>query len=116
VETSFKGDKQGLGISKRSKKRFEAQQIVMLLGSLARHVVVWFRAWLAASPSPLRQFGTWRMIRDAFHASGFLVMDTPSQQVVQIVLNQAAPLASPLVDPLHRLLAPAKVAVGLGAL
>ena len=55
VETSFKGDKQGLGIGKRSKKRFEAQQMVMLLGSLAHNVVVWSRAWLAASASPLRQ-------------------------------------------------------------
>ncbi len=33
VETSFKGDKQGLGIGKRSKKRFAAQQMVMLLGT-----------------------------------------------------------------------------------
>lgn len=47
VETSFKGDKQGLGISKRSKKRFEAQQMVMLLGSLAHNVIVWTRHWLA---------------------------------------------------------------------
>jgi hypothetical protein len=41
VETSFKGDKQGLGIGKRNKKRFEIQQMVMLLGSLAHNVVVW---------------------------------------------------------------------------
>ena len=53
VETSFKGDKQGLGIGKRNKKRFEAQQMVMLPGSLAHNVVVWSRDWLA-SPSPLR--------------------------------------------------------------
>src|SRR5437016_6811127 len=33
VETSFKGDKQGLGMSKRGKKRFEAQQMLMLLAS-----------------------------------------------------------------------------------
>lgn len=116
VETSFKGDKQGLGISKRSKKRFEAQQMVMLLGSLAHNVVVWSRAWLATSPSPLRQYGMLRMIRDVFHVSGFLVMDAPGQQVVQIVLNQAAPLASPLVDPLHNLLAPAHIAIQLGTL
>jgi hypothetical protein len=116
VETSFKGDKQGLGISKRSKKRFEAQQMVMLLGSLAHNVVVWSRAWLAASPSPLQQYGMLRMVRDVFHVSGFLVMDAKAQQVVQIVLNQAAPLASPLVDPLHTLLAPAQVAIQLGAM
>src|SRR6266536_5765408 len=33
VETSFKGDKQGLGLTKRSKKRFAAQQIVTLLST-----------------------------------------------------------------------------------
>jgi Transposase DDE domain group 1 len=116
VETSFKGDKQGLGISKRNKKRFEAQQMVMLLGSLAHNVVVWSRFWLAASPSPLRQYGMLRMVRDVFHVSGFLVMDAPSQQVVQIVLNQAASLAPSLVDPLHNLLAPAHIAIQLGTM
>jgi len=40
VETSFKSDKQGLGIGKRSKKRFAAQQMVLLLGSLAHNVIV----------------------------------------------------------------------------
>ncbi len=78
VETSFKGDKQGLGIGKRSKKRFEAQQMLMLLGSLAH------------------------LLTDA------------CGQVVQVVLNQAAPLASALVDPLRKLLLCAQVAVNLG--
>jgi hypothetical protein len=113
VETSFKGDKQGLGIGKRSKKRFEAQQMVMLLGSLAHNVVVWSRSWLAPSPSNLQHYGMLRMVRDAFHINGFLIMDAPGQ-VVQIVLNQAAPLASPLVDSLHSLLAPAHIAIQLG--
>ncbi len=40
IETSFKGDKQGLGLTKRKKKRFEAHQMVLLLGSLAHNVVV----------------------------------------------------------------------------
>ncbi len=34
IETSLKGDKQGLGLTRRNKKRFEAQQMVMLLGCL----------------------------------------------------------------------------------
>jgi len=40
VEPLFKGDHQGLGMTKRSKKRFEAQQMVMLLGTLANNVVI----------------------------------------------------------------------------
>ena len=31
----------GLGLGKRSKKRFAAQQMVMLLGALAHNVIVW---------------------------------------------------------------------------
>ena len=111
VETSFKGDKQGLAIGKRSKKRFAAQQMVMLLGSLAHNVIVWARHWLA-SPT-LSHYGTVRMVRDVFHISGFLLTDSLGQ-VVQIVLNQAAPLASALVHPLRKLLVGAQVAVTLG--
>jgi hypothetical protein len=40
VETAFKDDKQGLGITKRNKKRFEAQQMVMLLNLLAHNVLM----------------------------------------------------------------------------
>ncbi len=111
VETSFKGDKQGLGRGLRSKKRLAAQQMVMLLGSLAHNVVVWAHHWLA-SPA-LHHYGTVRMVRDVFHMSGFLLTDAFGQ-VVQIVLNQAAPLAPALILPLRHLLAGAQVAVNLG--
>ena len=116
VETSFKGDKQGLGLNKRSKKRFEAQQMVVLLGSLAHNVVAWAQHWLTtppASASPLQHYGTLRMVRDVFHVSGFLVTDA-TDHILQIVLNQAAPLASVLVDSFRALLAPGHVAINLG--
>jgi hypothetical protein len=111
VETSFKGDKQGLGMTKRSKKRFEAQQMLMLLGSLAHHVILWARRWLAAVP--LQKYGIVRMVRDVLHISGFLVFDAGGQ-IIQVVLNQAAPLAPALVNPLRGLLAPTHIAVNLG--
>jgi hypothetical protein len=110
VETSFKGDKQGLGSTKRSKQHFPAQQVVMLLGSLAHTVIVWALRWLA-SPQ-LSQYGILRMVRDVFHISGFLVRDA-SGAISQIVLNRAAPLAPCLRDPLLTLLAPMHVAVTL---
>ncbi len=116
VETSFKGDKQGLGSHKRSKKHFEAKPMVILLGSLAHHVVAWAQRWLTAPPasaSKLQHYGTLRMMRDVFQVSGFLIIDALGH-IVQIVLNQAAPLASLLVDSLRRLLAPEHVAVNLG--
>ena len=91
-----------MGSTTRSKKHFAAQQVVMLLGSLAHNVVVWARRWLAAPPascSKLRHYGM-LLVRDAFHISGLLVIATGGQ-VVKIGLNQAAPLASALVDPLQ---------------
>jgi hypothetical protein len=49
VETSLKEDKGGLGLTKRSKKRFPAQYMLVLLGSLAHNAVVWAREWLSPS-------------------------------------------------------------------
>ena len=112
VETSFKGDKQGLGISKRSKKRFEAQQTVMYLGTLAHNVVIWAQRWLAAPASPILHYGSLRMVCDVFHVSGFLLIDAVGR-IRQIGLNQDAPLASILLTPLQALLAPVHVAISL---
>jgi hypothetical protein len=111
IETSFKGDRQGLGLGKRNKKRFEAQQVLALLGALAHNVVVWARGWL--NTAKLSGYGPLRLVRDVFHISGFLVFDTPGR-IVQIVLNQAAPLAPVLVDALARLLTPTQIVVTLG--
>ncbi len=61
----------------------------------------------------MQHYGMVRMVRVVFHVSGFHLMDALGQ-IVQIVLNQAAPLAPLLVDPLRALLAPAHVAINLG--
>ncbi len=60
IETSLKGDKQGLGLTSRNKKRFEAQHMLVLLGSLAHNVVVWARRWLAIPQ--LHAYGPLRMV------------------------------------------------------
>ena len=111
IETSFKGDKQGLGLTKRNKKRFEAQHMLVLLGSLAHNVVGWARQWLT-SPH-IQHCGILRMVRDVFHISGLLRFDT-SGSVVEIVLNQEARLARSFIRPLQALLAPLQVVVNLG--
>lgn len=113
VETSFKGDKQGLGLTKRSKKRFCAQQITTLLGSLAHNVIVWARGWLVGQQPKLAHYGMLRMVRDVFHIQGWIELDTHGH-VVQIVLNQAAPLVRGIGTALQMLLAPAHIAVCLG--
>ena len=113
VETTLKGDKQGLGITKRTKKRFEAQQMLTLLGALAHNLIVWARRWLLREQPKLRHYGIKRMIRDVLHVSGTLVVDGLGH-IVEIILNQTAPLARGLVAALARLLAPAHIVVTLG--
>jgi hypothetical protein len=111
IETSFKGDKQGLGLTKRNKKRFEAQHMLVLLGSLAHNVVVWARRWL--SSQKIQHYGILRMVRDVFHISGLLRFDA-SGSVVEIVLNQGACLARSFIRPLQEVLTPLHIVVSLG--
>lgn len=113
VETAFKDDKQGLGITKRNKKRFEAQQMVMMLNALAHNVLIWARRWLAPVLPQLERYGLLRLVRDVWHISGFVECDRHGQ-LTRIVLNQLAPLARGLGLALQRLLAPAQVLVNLG--
>jgi hypothetical protein len=111
IETSFKGDKQGLGLTKRNKKRFEAQHMLVLLGSLAHNVVVWARRWLTCPQ--IQRYGILRMVRDVFHISGLLRFDALTQ-VVEIVLNQDARFTRSLIRPLRELLTPFYIVVSSG--
>jgi hypothetical protein len=113
VETAFKDDKQGLGITKRNKKRFEAQQIVMMLNVLAHNVLVWARGWLAAALPQIERYGLVRLVRDVWHISGFVERDGHGQ-LTRIVLNHLAPLARGLGMALQQLLAPTRVGVNWG--
>jgi len=113
VELAFKDDKQGLGLTKRSKKRFAAQQMVVLLGALAHNVIVWARCWLAPHEPKIRRYGMKRMVRDVFHLSGFLVRNARGH-LVEVVFNQRAPLVRGLARSLDVLLRPSHVAVNWG--
>lgn len=112
-ETTFKDDKGGLGMTRRNKKRFEAQQMLTLLGALAHNVVIWARDWLAVEEPKLRAYGIKRMVRDVFHISGFLVRDIQGR-VVAIVLNHLAPRVQGLTRSLALLLRPAHVVASWG--
>jgi hypothetical protein len=112
-ETANKGGKQGLGLTKRNKKRFAAQAMLLLLGTLAHNVLIWARHWLAPRCPHLARYGLLRLVRDVGHISGSLTRDA-SGQLVTVVLNRAAPLAPHLAAALGVLLADDGVAVTLG--
>lgn len=90
VEVEIKESKQGLGINRRSKKRFAAQQMVMLLGSLAHNVLVWAKRWLKPTMPCLASYGALRLVRDVLGISGLIELDGTGA-VISIVLNRGAP-------------------------
>jgi hypothetical protein len=114
VETEIKEDKQGLGTSKRNKKRFDAQCMVAHLEALAHNILVWARHWLAPLCPKVAQFGMLRLVRDVFHMNGLIVLHQASSHVVKIVLNQADPLAKELYAGFASLFAQEHVAITLG--
>ncbi len=112
-ETANKGDKQGLGLTKRNKHRFEAQQRLLLLGTLAHNALIWARQWLAPRCPALARYGLLRLVRDVGQISGFLLLDAAGH-IVAVVLNRAAPLAPDLAAAWDVLLADEDIAVSLG--
>lgn len=113
VETEIKEDKQGLGTSKRNKKRFDAQYMLTLLEALAHNILVWVRHWLAPMCPKVAQFGMLRLVRDAFHMNGLIVLSR-SSHVVNIVFNLADPFAKELHAGFAHLFAQEQVAISLG--
>jgi hypothetical protein len=113
VEIEIKEDKQGLATTKRNKRRFEAQQVLIQLEVLAHNVLVWARQWLAPRCPKIARLGIKRLVRDVFQMDGFLIFDQ-SVDLRQVVLNQVDPLAKELATGLASLLAQEHVAVILG--
>ena len=104
IESSVRQDKQGLGITKRNKKRFAAQQMVVQLNVLAHNVLIWARNWLAAVAPKVTRLGIQRLGRDLFGIAGIVEQD-PAGSVVRIILNEADRMA-------HRWLTALSVLVG----
>ena len=113
AETTIKGSKQGLGLTKRNKKRFEAQEMLVLLAQLAYNIISWTRNGLAAQSSSLARWGMLRMVRDAFHIAGRIEFNSDGH-VRQISLNQAHNLAEIFIKALSPFLARDGTSVILG--
>jgi hypothetical protein len=114
VEIEIKESKQGLGIQKRNKKRYYAQAMVMLLGTLAHNVIAWAQRWLAGEAPRLTSYGVPRMVRDVFQVSGFLEVEEGVCAIKRIVLNRTSALARHCVKSLRALLKAEHVRVILG--
>lgn len=113
VETAIKGDKPGVGMTKRHKKRVAAQQMLTQLHALAHNTMVWVRQWLTPDVPTLRRWGIMRLVRDVLHVNGRLTF-AHGHGVSHIMLNAADPRATRLVTALCAWLESDHLAVTLG--
>src|SRR5207244_11184858 len=51
IEATFCQDQQALGFVTRRQRRWEAQQMVLLLARLAHHLLLWGKQWLSRVPA-----------------------------------------------------------------
>lgn len=113
VETSLKQDKQGLGITRRNKKRMAAQQMVAQLNVLAHNTLIWAREWLGLVEKKGRRLGILRLCRDVFGIAGELEFNRAGR-VKAIILNQADRMAHRFLSAFQELVRDAQGSVILG--
>jgi Transposase DDE domain group 1 len=113
AETSNKGSKSGLGLTKRNKRSFAAQEMLVLLAQMAYNLLSWTRNHLAVHDPRLRSFGPLRIVRDLFQIPGTCRLDAQGR-ILEITLNDAHPFARLFVQALSSLLAQDDVLLNLG--
>ncbi len=112
AETQNRNDKQGLGLAKRNKRKFAAQEMLILLAQLAHNLVIWTRNALAQETPSLRKYGIQRMVRDVFHVPGTIQMDAVGK--VQITLRANHPLAPKVLGGFRKWLRRDDLSLNLG--
>ena len=99
IESSFCQDKQALGLVTRRQRRWEAQQMVLLLARLAHHLLLWGKPWLSRVPATrrrLRDYGLVRLLRDVWAVPG--VIRWRRGWMVRVRFSPLHPLATPLQE------------------
>ena len=98
IETDFRSDRQGLGLSKRRKHLMAAQQMLIELAGRAHNLLVWTAKQLG---EPLNQYGMVKLVRDAFQVNGYVLF--AQDQPIEIGLNLRHPLAGALCNGFNTL-------------
>jgi hypothetical protein len=104
LETHHRNDKQGLGLTRRNKAAFAAQEMLVLLAQLAHNLIIWTRNRLATTAPIFHQFGVLRLVRDVLHIPGQVQLD-PHGHIVQLTLNRLHPFAQAFVQAFSSFLA-----------
>jgi len=69
MEVDIRGDKRGLGIEKRRKKNFWAQEALVLLAQLSHNLLVWFKRWFLGGTEAAK-LGVERLVREVMRMPG----------------------------------------------
>jgi hypothetical protein len=101
LEVDIREDKQGLLLTHRRKRRFYAQEMLVLLNDLAHNFLVNMRTQLFCH-TPLSAFGVYRLIQDVLSIPGQVTLDEFGF-VTDLRLLKSHPYASVLADVLPSL-------------
>lgn len=99
IEATFCQDKQALGLVTHRQRRWEAQQMVLLLARLAHHLLLWGKQWLSRVPTTrqrLQGYGLVRLLRDVWAVPG--VVRWRRGWMVSVRFVPLHPLARPLQE------------------
>ena len=100
AEVDIRNDKQGLLLTHRRKRSWEAQEILVLLNDLAHNFMIACQRAILAD-TPLAKFGHQRLIQDVFNMSGNAII--VDDQLVELQLPDSHPYAQTLADALPKL-------------
>jgi hypothetical protein len=99
-EVDIRDDKQGLLLTHRRKRRWHAQEVLLLLNDLAHNVLSMFRREVLPD-TPLANYGPYRLIRDVLKIPGWALVD--HDRLVELHLANSHPYAPILAEVLPRL-------------
>jgi len=100
AEIDIRDDKQGLLLTHRRKRAWEAQEILVLLNDLAHNFITTFRRTALAN-TPLADFGPYRLIQDVFTIPGEAIIR--DDRLVELRLLETHPYAQIMAQALPRL-------------
>jgi hypothetical protein len=99
-EVDIRDDKQGLLLTHRRKRRWCAQEMLLLLNDLAHNFLSMFRHKVLVG-TPIANYGPYRLIRDVLTIPGWVLVQ--HGRLVELRLADSHPLAPILADVLLRL-------------
>jgi hypothetical protein len=100
VEVEIQTDKMGLLLARRRKRRFAAQEMLILLNDWAHNLLAWFRTQ-ALLGSRFADFGPKRIIRDLLTIPGEAII--VDDELIELRLKASHPYAAEMTHCLDRL-------------